>query len=179
MAQLMESLSGAIRETRLESLAQPGRPQADLRGHSPRRSPSSGHRHAEVSSPGVQSLGAALAACPGLTGRGRVRVLRLSRRGDRRPCSRAHCGGSSCRRQPISAATRRPRIQLRTIIEAILAGIPSWGYTGRSKIPSKHKVGGSNPSRGTILDLNSTTHCAAASGAGQRSTRRWLQRANA
>jgi GntR family transcriptional repressor for pyruvate dehydrogenase complex len=33
IAQLMESLSGAIRETRLASLAQPGRPSRSLAGH--------------------------------------------------------------------------------------------------------------------------------------------------
>jgi len=83
------------------------------------------------------------------------------------------------RRSPVLELELAARVQLRTITGAILAGIPSSGYTDRAQIPSKHLVGGSNPSRGTILDLNSTTHCAAASGAGQRSTRRWLQRANA
>src|SRR4030088_2071259 len=51
-----------------------------------------------------------------------------------------------------SALARRTRVQLSTITEAILAGIPSWGYTDKGQIPSKHLVGGSNPSRGTILD---------------------------
>jgi hypothetical protein len=44
-------------------------------------------------------------------------------------------------------------VQLRTITEPILAGVPSWAYTDRGQIPSKHKVGGSNPSRGTSVQL--------------------------
>ena len=49
------------------------------------------------------------------------------------------------------------RIQLQTqpIIRWILAGIPSWGYTDKGQIPSKHTDGGSNPSRGTIASSNS------------------------
>jgi hypothetical protein len=39
-------------------------------------------------------------------------------------------------------------LQTHSIIRSILAGIPSSGYSARAQIPSKHKVGGSNPSRG-------------------------------
>ena len=42
-------------------------------------------------------------------------------------------------------------LQTHSIIRSILAGISSSGYTDEGQIPSKHKVGGSNPSRGATL----------------------------
>jgi hypothetical protein len=78
------------------------------------------------------------------------------------PASAAEASREGClrtrprRRSPVLELELAARVQLRTITGAILAGIPSSGYTDRGRIPSKHKVGGSNPSRGATPKLSPT-----------------------
>jgi hypothetical protein len=65
-------------------------------------------------------------------------------------------------------------LQTQPIIRPILAGVPSWGYTDKGQIPSKHTDGGSNPSRGTsVLSQDIVDTCRKTFWTGQRPPRGW------